>query len=329
MKCPKCNAENISEAVKCGVCGTRLKQVKITNDFTGASHVQSSVQRQQTTSNTTLPSRHNRPQRPTQSAQNRTEHRAGAEDRLESFKLKDIFQKWRDIYQEEYQKRVADESPSPKAKKISYLPLMIFVIAFLGPFLTFVTGTAIPYVMEKVQGNPEAVPAEYAEAVEAVTEDADVVVDAAVPVEAMTTEEDAYMTAMQAVDAAEETVIAASEGRSSKVLPVQMYALYADAMLIQKSMSRFYQTYQRFPQDLSELYRVDSKIRAVAKNNFKVNVKGTISAIFQEDHNARLILSINPSASSQPSWKCVSLNLPKNVLAQCESVLGGWAPVPR
>ena len=70
MKCPKCNAENISEAVKCGVCGTRLKQVKITNDFTGASHVQSSVQRQQTTSNTTLPSRHNRPQRPTQSAQN-------------------------------------------------------------------------------------------------------------------------------------------------------------------------------------------------------------------------------------------------------------------
>ncbi len=329
MKCPKCNAENISEAVKCGVCGTRLKQVKITNDFTGASHVQSSVQRQQTTSNTTLPSRHNRPQRPTQPAQNRTEHQAGAEDRLESVKLKDIFQKWRDIYQEEYQKRVADESPGPKAKKISYLPLMIFVIAFLGPFLTFVTGTAIPYVMEKVQGNPEAVPAEYAEAVEAVTEDADVVVDAAVPVEAMTTEEDAYMTAMQAVDAAEATVIAASEGHSSKVLPVQMHALYADAITIQKAMQRFHQNYQRFPQDLSELYRVDSKIRAVAKKNFKVGAEGTLIATFPQDANARLIFTVKSSTGDPLQWKCDSMNLPENVLKKCESVWGREAVVPR
>lgn len=334
MKCPKCNAENISEAVKCGVCGTRLKHVKINNDFTGASHVQSSVQRQHSISNTSQSNKNNKPQRPKQSDlanstavlnnQPSGEAAGGLTDQL-----KTIMQKWRDIYQEEYQKRVPDESPSPKAKKISYLPLMIFVIAFLGPFLTFVTGTAIPYVMEKVQGNPEAVPAEYAEAVTAVTEDADVVVDAAVPVEAMTTEEDAYMTAMQAVDAAEATVIAASEGHSSKVQPAQMKARYADAMLIQKSMSRFYQTYQRFPQDLSELYRVDSKIRAVAKNNFKVNVKGTISAIFQADHNARLIFTVKSSTGDPLQWKCDSMNLPENVLKKCESVWGREAVVPR
>lgn len=46
MKCPKCNAENINEAVKCGICGARLKHIKQNNIFTGSSNVESSVRRE-------------------------------------------------------------------------------------------------------------------------------------------------------------------------------------------------------------------------------------------------------------------------------------------
>jgi len=45
MKCQKCNAENINEAVKCGICGVRLKHTQIHNDYTGSKQVQSSEQR--------------------------------------------------------------------------------------------------------------------------------------------------------------------------------------------------------------------------------------------------------------------------------------------
>ena len=46
MKCPKCNAENINEAVKCGICGARLKHIKQNYIFTGSSNVESSVGRE-------------------------------------------------------------------------------------------------------------------------------------------------------------------------------------------------------------------------------------------------------------------------------------------
>ncbi|MDM1755971.1 MULTISPECIES: hypothetical protein [unclassified Acinetobacter] len=40
MKCHKCNAENINEAVRCGICGVRLKHQQAFDDFTG-SHIRS------------------------------------------------------------------------------------------------------------------------------------------------------------------------------------------------------------------------------------------------------------------------------------------------
>ncbi|AWL28456.1 hypothetical protein DJ533_07700 [Acinetobacter defluvii] len=46
MKCHKCYAENINEAVKCGICGVRLKHQKSFDDFTGSQHVQSSIRRE-------------------------------------------------------------------------------------------------------------------------------------------------------------------------------------------------------------------------------------------------------------------------------------------
>lgn len=48
MKCQKCNAENINEAVRCGICGTRLKHLKFVDIFTSSTQVQSSIRRDQT-----------------------------------------------------------------------------------------------------------------------------------------------------------------------------------------------------------------------------------------------------------------------------------------
>ena len=45
MKCQKCHAENINEAVKCGMCGIRLKHYRTLNDFTRSQQVESSVRR--------------------------------------------------------------------------------------------------------------------------------------------------------------------------------------------------------------------------------------------------------------------------------------------
>ncbi|WP_173911277.1 hypothetical protein [Acinetobacter sp. Marseille-Q1618] len=46
MKCHKCYAENINEAVRCGICGVRLKHQKSFDDFTGSQYVQSSIRRE-------------------------------------------------------------------------------------------------------------------------------------------------------------------------------------------------------------------------------------------------------------------------------------------
>ena len=48
MKCQKCKAENINEAVRCGICGTRLKHQKFVDTFTSSTQVQSSIRRDQT-----------------------------------------------------------------------------------------------------------------------------------------------------------------------------------------------------------------------------------------------------------------------------------------
>ena len=42
MKCHKCYAENINEAVKCGICGVRLKYIKPFDGFTGRQRTQPS-----------------------------------------------------------------------------------------------------------------------------------------------------------------------------------------------------------------------------------------------------------------------------------------------
>lgn len=46
MKCQKCAAENINEAVKCGICGVKLKHQTSFDHFTGNRQIKISNQEQ-------------------------------------------------------------------------------------------------------------------------------------------------------------------------------------------------------------------------------------------------------------------------------------------
>ncbi|WP_228270504.1 zinc ribbon domain-containing protein [Acinetobacter guillouiae] len=141
MKCPKCYAENINEAMKCGVCGTRLKHVKQTNNLTGNSNVEFSVRREnkQEQSNPT----HNiKPRQTAPIAESEGNQHALARDKANILSSSDAWQQAKDAG------RNSQNQPKKKNYKIVWILLAVFMF---GPaVLGVISSMVIPIVMSVI-----------------------------------------------------------------------------------------------------------------------------------------------------------------------------------
>ena len=140
MKCPKCYAENINEAMKCGVCGTRLKHVKQTNDLTGNSNVEFSVRREnkQEQSN---PTHNMKPRQTPPNNETESNQHASVGDKASA-----LFESW--------QQRVAntqrESQNQPKKKNFKIVWILLAVFMFGPAVLGVISSVVIPIVMSVI-----------------------------------------------------------------------------------------------------------------------------------------------------------------------------------
>ena len=141
MKCPKCNAENINEAVKCGICGARLKHIKQNNIFTGSSNVESSVRRE----NNKVPTPPKQGTRAESKSLTDTlmDKNVSVEDKARIF-----LDKWQDKAKETW----GDTSTTKKKKNLKIVWILLAVFMFGPAVLGIVASVVIPIVMSVVTG---------------------------------------------------------------------------------------------------------------------------------------------------------------------------------
>lgn len=139
MKCPKCNAENINEAVKCGICGTRLKHAKQSNIFTDSAHVEASVRREnKKTPNQLKPIPQPQPKSLTETLMDKN---VSAEEKARIF-----LDSWQDKAKDTW-----EGTQNPKKKKNLKIVWILLAVFMFGPaVLGVVASVVIPAVMSVI-----------------------------------------------------------------------------------------------------------------------------------------------------------------------------------
>jgi hypothetical protein len=139
MKCPKCNAENINEAVKCGICGARLKHIKQNNIFTGSSNVESSVRRENKKAPT--PPKQGTPPESKSLTESLMDKNVSIEDKARIF-----LDSWQDKAKDTW-----GNTQNPKKKKNLKIVWILLAVFMFGPaVLGIVASVVIPAVMSVI-----------------------------------------------------------------------------------------------------------------------------------------------------------------------------------
>ncbi|MBJ8442948.1 zinc ribbon domain-containing protein [Acinetobacter bereziniae] len=139
MKCPKCNAENINEAVKCGICGARLKHIKQNNIFTGSSNVESSVRRENKKAPT--PPKQGTPPESKSLTESLMDKNVSIEDKARIF-----LDSWQDKAKDTW-----GDTQNPKKKKNLKIVWILLAVFMFGPaVLGIVASVVIPAVMSVI-----------------------------------------------------------------------------------------------------------------------------------------------------------------------------------
>lgn len=141
MKCPKCNAENINEAVKCGICGARLKHIKQNNIFTGSSNVEASVRRENNKAPT--PSKQGTKLASKSLSESLMDKNVSIEDKARIF-----LDSWQDKAKETW----GDTKTTKKKKNLKIVWILLAVFMFGPAVLGIVASVVIPIVMSVVTG---------------------------------------------------------------------------------------------------------------------------------------------------------------------------------
>lgn len=139
MKCPKCNAENINEAVKCGICGARLKHIKQNNIFTGSSNVESSVRREN--KKAPIPPKQGTPPESKSLTESLMDKNVSIEDKARIF-----LDSWQDKAKDTW-----GDTQNPKKKKNLKIVWILLAVFMFGPaVLGIVASVVIPAVMSVI-----------------------------------------------------------------------------------------------------------------------------------------------------------------------------------
>lgn len=293
MKCQKCGATNIQEAVFCGMCGTRLKHPKTIDDFTGRSKIQSSVKRDNnsklkrpksgyiaTPAHTTLSTR--RPI-PAPHTNTRTQNSSIQE------KAQILLKSWQEQFKKKLERgEVANKEKTKNSpKQLKFIILWLIFIFFAGPLFTFFKA-GLPWLLDKFDIHPrsESMPAENATAVG--DDQSDTIV-----AETATTSEFDHEIAI-------------------RYKGIQMMSIY---------VTKYYEKYQKFPSDLTAIAQLNQT--EYSSNFFKeieIQSNGLIIGNFEGHHEMRLYYVPVLENNTISDWQCYALNIPANNINACKQL---------
>lgn len=284
MKCHKCNAENINEAVKCGMCGAKLKHTIVFNDVTGSQHVESSTRRDQL-----VTTRHGqKPQKTSRSEQlQNVQSRSSIPNSQNTSSLVDtvfnknlpIEEKAR-IFLDSWQGKAKDRLAQTKSSKnkFKWIGFILFLIFFTFPILEKVS-TAI-----------------YHEVSYQIRERTRIANESAVESEIVQNE---------AQDAVVEAVPTASHELEQEILKINH-----EMKMIQDASNTFYQAHHKLPSKLAdlsttELSLIDPNIYAQTK----ILASGVIIHTNVDNPEIKLMYEPDVSKDNNISWSCYSVGV--------------------
>ncbi|RZG79143.1 zinc ribbon domain-containing protein [Acinetobacter sp. WCHAc060033] len=284
MKCQKCHAENISEAVKCGICGTRLKHPKSSDDFTGSQHVQSSIRRENNKQDIFNPDPSIKPNtKPSQnrhSSQNQsiTDTILDKNTKIED-KARILLDSWQDKAKDAWEN--AQNQPKKKPKYNKWFFIIIAVFIFASPVITLITSVIIPEIQYQIREHLR------------IQREND---EAAV--------EDVIMEDIVTTDA----VVDANEYEQR----------YAEMRSYQQNIERMFGATRALPENLQEIEKFDQVEFDQSIHDVIEIRNGMIIGSFAEFPNEHIYLKPEIKNKKIIGWSCYKVGISEGEMSECE-----------
>ena len=301
MKCQKCNAENIIEAVRCGICGTRLKHVKVLDDFTGSKQVQSSLRRGQS-----LPVNHQNPSTSPFSKPMQVVNReiVRPSQRISNVSIADIVlnpdtkvEEKAKILLDSWQEKAKDRltgarKPQKKGKWFG----AFLVLIFIGIPVIDKIGTAI-FKEISYQIRERNRIAEEQEAQEMILSDQAVVVA-----------EDGI-----AIDA-----VAPQAFDETDSIEMQLFSRFSGMKEFEKNVEQYYAEKGRLPSALKQIESyTQTEFSDYTYESFAIGEDGKIVGLFKSDPEKKIYLVPELSKRKIIGWQCYSIGISDEIVKDC------------
>ncbi len=289
MKCQKCHAENINEAVKCGICGTRLNHPKTFNEFTGREQRESSVRREDSNPKPFNPNPNIKPKEQSNSAQNTNQTQSVVErifdknTKIED-KAKILLDTWQDKAKDAWENAQNQPKKKPKYNKWFFIIIAIFI--FGSPVLGVITRVIIPEIQYQIREHLR-IQRENEEA--AATEDVNM-------------EDVAIATAT--VDG----IVDANEYEQR----------YAEMRSYEQDVERFLKKNNVLPKDLTEIEKFDDVTYSAAIHNVIKIEDGVIVGEFDLSPEKNIYLTPTIKNKKIVSWTCSKIGISDEEFADCQ-----------
>ncbi len=282
MKCQKCNAENINEAVRCGICGARLKHSQLHDDFTGSQHVTSSVRRENKKPKTFNLNPNIAPTRRPSLNQDQP-----LVDKIfdKNTKIEDKAKILLDSWQEKAKAALENSQRQPKLKQIKYNKWFFIIIAifiFGSPVLGVITRVIIPEIQYQIREHLRVARENNAEAEHVPSEEAVAATDAPVNVNG------------------------------------EYEQRYAEMRSYEQDVERFFKKNNVLPKDLTDIEKFDDVTYSAAIHNVIKIEDGVIIGEF--DHSPDKNIYLTPTIKNRKivSWKCSKIGISDEEFTDCQ-----------
>lgn len=279
MKCQKCNTENINEAVKCGICGARLKHRSVINDSTSSQNVESSVRREGVVQKHSEQNKHQK-SKPTMTTQ------ANSKDGSIQGKAHILLKNWQD------QAKKAFET-QPKKKSLKWVWIIIAVFIFGPTVIGVFTRAIIPEIIYQFKQHQRS-------ATVAAGENMD---------EAESAETTAYAEAT-AVDAV------GSTGYTNIAEVVQ--PRYMDIQSFQAIIQKYYAEKKTMPKTIHDVEKFEDSVYSDYVYD-DIEIKdGTIIGKFKLDPDKRIYSFPQIDRNKMVKWDCYSIGVKDPIFKECQ-----------
>ena len=281
MKCQKCQAENINEAVKCGICGTRLKHYETHDDFTGNKQVQSSVRRDTKKAQSTHP---NRNQKQTQNVN--IDQNQSITDKIfdKNIRIEDKARILLDSWQEKAKEALTTPQRQQKKKNNKWLFIIIAIFIFGSPIIGVITRVIIPEIKYQVREHLRIARENEQAQQDMSTDEATVVTDA----------------------------VAVVGGEYDQ--------RYAEMHAYTQNVERVFDQTHKLPKDLREIEKFDDVQFSDSIHN-EIEVKnGVIMGKFEQYPDQKIYLKPEIKNNKIKSWTCFKVGISNDEMSDCELV---------